>query len=167
MQDASRIIKCVLGALSYVHNVHNISHRDLKPENFIFETVFFCSVCMLLTNWVCAACWGLKVEDHWLRFVAIWWRGATHDHKSWNSLLHCSWGSHAVSVRQLSYYDVTKLFCRRYDKECDLWSVGVITFVLLCGYPPFYGMHYMVLMLQPECNNSINRWHWRWNLRFR
>ncbi|KAJ3188308.1 calcium calmodulin-dependent protein kinase type 1G [Gaertneriomyces sp. JEL0708] len=35
-----------------------------------------------------------------------------------------------------------------YGKEVDLWSLGVITYILLCGYPPFYSKNHNELFKQ-------------------
>jgi serine/threonine protein kinase len=107
-RQASNIIKDVLHSINYLHNI-GIVHRDLKPENLIFLDHSEAS--------------PIKITDFGLakfRSITSKRRGMT------------------TACGTPGYVAPEVLNNEPYGKEVDLWSVGVIMYILLCGFPPFY-----------------------------
>ena len=107
--DAAKAIKQIVLALQYMAD-HNMAHRDLKPENVVYATDET-NAALLITDFGLARELADSPPDN-LMFTPC---GTP-----------CYVAPEVLAQKQ-----------RGYSIECDMWSVGVITYVLLCGYLPF------------------------------
>ena len=109
--QAASLMRKILSAVKHLHE-HGICHRDLKPENFLFSDK--------------SAEAEIKLIDFGLskRFGAI-------QEQDPSEKMHTIVGT--------PYYVAPEVLKGNYDFSCDVWSLGVILFIMLCGYPPFEG----------------------------
>merc|ERR1711936_1110815 len=121
-QEAARIITDVASALEFLHS-KGIAHRDLKPENVL------CVYSDRLTP--------VKLCDFDLGSGIKFHSGGGSDT---TPLLLTPVGSAEFMAPEIveAFIDDTEDDFK-YDKRCDLWSLGVMMYILLCGYPPFSG----------------------------
>jgi len=90
-----------------------ICHRDIKPENFMFSD---------------------KSEDSELKLIDFGLSkrfGANEGGAPGGDFMH--------SIVGTPYYVAPEVLEGNYGFECDVWSLGIILYILLCGYPPFEG----------------------------
>jgi len=111
-KEASKIISQILAGVEHLHS-RGIVHRDLKPEN------------LLLSNPTRES--DIKITDFGLS--EIFAPGVPMRM------------SRAVGTPGYIAPEVLEFLETGdpYGPEVDLWSVGVILYILLCGFPPFHG----------------------------
>jgi calcium-dependent protein kinase len=88
---------------------HGIVHRDLKPENFLMAD---------------------RSEGAEVKLIDFGLSKRFSESKE---------VTHMTTVVGTPYYVAPEVLKQDYDVRCDVWSLGVILFVFLCGYPPFEG----------------------------
>eukprot|EP00050_Salpingoeca_kvevrii_P020597 m.100476 g.100476 ORF g.100476 m.100476 type:complete len:369 (-) comp8931_c0_seq3:91-1197(-) len=101
--------RCIRQVLSGIEYLHQqgIAHRDLKPENLLYFTLHRDS--------------RLMISDFGFAKIVD---------RSRSQLMNTSCGSPEYIAPEI-------LLGRPYSFAVDLWSLGVITFILLAGYMPF------------------------------
>merc|ERR1711887_253108 len=121
-QEAAHIITDVASALEFLHR-KGIAHRDLKPENVL------CVYNDRLTP--------VKLCDFDLGSGIKFHSGGGSDTTPFLLTPVGSAEFMAPEIVEAFIEDTEDDF--KYDKRCDLWSLGVMMYILLCGYPPFSG----------------------------
>jgi len=114
-QNAANIVVQVASALRYAHS-RNIAHRDLKPEN-----VCFCKKETDAQGQVKVIDWGLS--------------GLFEG----DDMLQTAVGSLSYTAPEVLRRSIA------YDTSCDLWSLGVLIYVMLSGKPPFWGNQQVIV----------------------
>ena len=106
------IMKQVLCAVNYLH-LNNIAHRDIKLENILVEQ-------------------EITSNDEQLLNVKLIDFGTSNYVKTENT------NYFTVKVGS-PFYMAPEVLNKKYNNKCDIWSCGVIMFMLLRGHPPFKG----------------------------
>lgn len=110
-------------AVQHLHHL-NIAHRDLKPENLLYKSKLEDSPIKLCDFGFAKQDRGdLTTPQFTPYYVSPQVLEAQRRHRRERS---------SVNLNVQPY---------TYDKSCDMWSMGVIIYILMCGYPPFYSEH--------------------------
>ena len=115
-KEAVVIFKQIMSAVSYCHS-QGICHRDLKPENILFLNKEPDS--------------PIKIVDFGLSKIFGEIKPIMKGNKIDKNTMSARVGT--------PYYMSPEVLQGNYDNKCDIWSCGVILYILLCGYPPFDG----------------------------
>lgn len=125
-KDAAVCIKQILEALKYLH-ANDIVHRDIKPENVLM----------------------LKPEDEdpTGRIVLADF-GIAKKLRSKDELITVAAGSFGYAAPEV-------LLSLAHGKPCDIWSTGVITYTILCGYSPFRSENVNDFLMEVKNDNGV------------